>query len=146
MCPCGVQIRPLKINWNGSTDNMGVEAKVKCLLALLFVCLNSYTYQTTTVVSSSDLIQFLEAQFTPFLDSTVPPFLLAQFPFLQMLQPSAPTYLLLTCARSNLLLLKLLPFLLLRLFARLATAARRAEPPTAQRTPLTIGHILQCQL
>ena len=123
---------------------MGVEAKVKCLLALLFVCWNSYTYQTTTVVSSSDLIQFLEAQFTPFLDSTVPPFLLAQFPFLQMLQPSAPTYLLLSCARSNLLLLKLLPFLLLRLFARLATAARRAEPPTAQT--LTIGHILQCQL
>ena len=36
------------------------------------------------------------------------------------------------------------PFLLLRLFARLATAARRAEPPTAQT--LTIGHILQCQL
>ena len=123
---------------------MGVEAKVKCLLALLFVCWNSYTYQTTTEVSSSDLIQFLEAQFTPFLDSTVPPFLLAQFPFLQMLQPSAPTYLLLSCARSNLLLLKLLPFLLLRLFARLATAARRAEPPTAQT--LTIGHILQCQL
>ena len=51
-----------------------------CLLELL----------TTTVVSSSDLIQFLEAQFTPFLGSTVPSFLLAQFPFLQMLQPSAP--------------------------------------------------------
>ena len=34
--------------------------------------------------------QFLEAPFTLFLDSTFPSFLLAQFPFLQMLQPSAP--------------------------------------------------------
>ena len=67
----------------------GCGSKIKMFVGVAFCLLELFhlpNHHSSQFIRS----QFLEAQFTPFLDSTVPPFLLAQFPFLQMLQPSAP--------------------------------------------------------